>query len=89
MGKAILILVINLILPGIGTIISCYFVTTSVILEKQKRVTDDRLKIKSSFVFHRGQIRRRGCQLGLLQLLTFPLLLLGWLWALYTSIKIL
>ena len=84
--QAALVLIINLILPGIGTIISVRFVKTRKVLERQNSMQNEK-RIKTSFIHHVEKISGRGQLLGLLQLITFPLLLFGWIWALYTSIK--
>ena len=65
MSKAVLILILNLLLPGIGTIISVYFVKVSTILEIQRSKSSSP-KVTTSFVFHLKQIRKRGKILGLL-----------------------
>lgn len=87
MCNAIIVLVLNLILPGTGTMLAARFISTRRILIMQAQEESSK-RIKTSLIFHVDQIKNRSNRLGMFQLLTFPLLLLGWLWALYTSVRI-
>ena len=49
-SKAVLILILNLLLPGLGTMVSVNFVTSAKILEMQKN--SDAPKVTTSFIFH-------------------------------------
>lgn len=87
MCQAILVLVFNLVVPGSGTFFSVYLIKMETLALRQKELPEE-ARIKTSFFFHKRQLQRKGQYLALLQLLTFPLLLFGWLWALIFSIKL-
>ena len=64
-------------------------VSVKITLEQQLKLKDERLRItKTTIQGHVDEIKNRGKTLGLLQLLTFPLLFFGWFWALWSSISI-
>ena len=52
MRNAVLILIVNLLLPGLGTILSARFVTIRRVLEMQNHVTDQSKKVKTSLHYH-------------------------------------
>lgn len=88
LGQAIIVLVLNLILPTSGTFLSVHFIDMDVLAINQKELKEEQ-RIKMSFVFHRKQLMKEGRRLACYQLSTLPLLLFGWFWALYFSIKLL
>lgn len=87
LGQAVLVLILNLFIPGSGTLLSVYLIKMDVLAIKQKQLKEEQ-RIKTSFIFHKQQLQRQGRWFALLQLLTFPLFLFGWLWALHFSIKL-
>lgn len=64
--NAVLVLLLNLLLPGIGTIISATYVTTRRVLALQKRQTNHEKRVKTSIYHHVKQIKRRARILGIL-----------------------
>mmetsp|Transcript_5629 Transcript_5629/g.7502 ORF Transcript_5629/g.7502 Transcript_5629/m.7502 type:complete len:104 (+) Transcript_5629:812-1123(+) len=88
MCNAIIVLLLNLLLPGLGTVIATRYVSARKVLLMQREHQDTSKRIKTSLIFHVDQMKKRSRRLGLFQVLTFPILLFGWVWALYTSIKI-
>ena len=87
--QALISLIINILLPGLGTMLSVSYVKASVILEQQKVMKpDDPNLILIPYYQHVKLVKKRGFKLGLLQLVTFPLFFLGWIWAFYTTFKI-
>ena len=87
-GDAYCILLVNLILPGAGTAISVRKVTPHRLNKMQLEIKDNSKRLHTSALHHVGIVKQRGYKLGGIQFLTFPLLLVGWLWALYFSIKL-
>ena len=58
MCNAIIVLILNLLLPGMGTILAARFVSTRRILTMQAQ-EDSSKRVKTSLIFHVGQIRNR------------------------------
>ena len=85
-SEAVLILLLNIFLPGIGTaILGCFLQA-----KHFQRVTpqeNDEEVLRSAKVKLR-RYRKRALTLGILQFLFFPIFLAGWLWAIFLSIQI-
>ena len=52
MGNAVLVLIVNLLVPGLGTILLARCVTMRRVLVMQNQVTDPSKKIKTSLHYH-------------------------------------
>ena len=64
--QAWFILFLNLLLPGIGTIYGLKFIQATTLLEKEKTLKDESMRIKSSYGQHVLVCKSRGRILGLL-----------------------
>ena len=64
--QAWFILFLNLILPGLGTIYGLKFIQATTLLEKEKTLKDETMRIKSSYGQHVIVCKSRGRILGLL-----------------------
>lgn len=91
--EAILVLIINLVLPGLGTaILACYasekfyISDTALELARKKNQTEELFCLIRSKT---RQYKRRVLIIALLQFISVLFALIGWFWALSTSIQLL
>ena len=87
MCRAVMTLIVNLLLPGIGTIMSVKNITATQIRDSQAKLSSHSIyRVKIPYNEHCEIIKKRALKLGLLQVITCPILLIGWVWALFTSV---
>ena len=50
--NAVMVLLLNLLLPGVGTMVAVNYVTVRRVLDLQKQVTDHNKRVKTSMHYH-------------------------------------